>query len=33
MWQQRAAFGIAIYPNFNQIFVAGGSVSQQEATK
>lgn len=24
MYQSRAAFGIAVYPNFSQIFVAGG---------
>jgi hypothetical protein len=33
MWQGRAAFGMAIYPNFSQIFVAGGSTSEHEATK
>lgn len=33
MYQSRAAFGIAVYPNFSQIFVAGGSISRNEATK
>ena len=33
MWQARSAFGVAIYPNFSQIFVAGGSTNQSEATK
>lgn len=28
MWQSRAAFGIAVYPNFSQIFVAGGTINQ-----
>jgi len=27
MWQSRAAFGIAVYPNFSQIFVAGGTIN------
>ena len=29
----RAAFGCIVYPNFSQIFVCGGSVNEQEATK
>lgn len=29
----RAAFGCAVYPNYSQIFVAGGSTSETEATK
>ena len=33
MWTKRAAFGVAVYPNFSQIFVAGGSIDQNEATR
>ena len=33
MWQPRAAFGVVVYPNHSQIFVAGGSVSESEATR
>ena len=29
----RAAFGVALYPNFSQIFVAGGQISMNESTK
>jgi N-acetylneuraminic acid mutarotase len=33
MWTARAAFGCAVYPNFSQIFIAGGKINQNEATK
>lgn len=33
MFTARASFGCAIYPNFTQIFIAGGSISENEATK
>jgi len=33
MWINRAAFGCAVYPNFSQIFIAGGKTSANEATK
>jgi hypothetical protein len=33
MWLGRAAFGCAVYPNFSQIFIAGGRTNQFEATK
>jgi hypothetical protein len=33
MWLGRAAFGCAIYPNFSQIFIAGGRINQSEATR
>lgn len=33
MFTGRASFGCAVYPNFSQIFIAGGSVSENEATK
>lgn len=33
MHQSRASFGISVYPNFSQIFVAGGSINKNEATK
>ena len=33
MHQPRASFGIAVYPNFSQIFVAGGQINAYEATK
>ena len=33
MYTARASFGIAVYPNFSQIFVAGGSINKDEATK
>lgn len=33
MHQPRAAFGVAVYPNFSQIFVAGGAINQGFATK
>lgn len=33
MYQSRAAFGIAVYPNFSQIFVAGGQINNTDATK
>lgn len=29
----RAAFGCVVYPNFTQIFVCGGSINENEATK
>ena len=28
----RTAFGCVVYPNFSQIFVAGGSVNEYEST-
>lgn len=33
MWIARSAFGLAVYPNFSQIFIAGGKVNDSEATK
>lgn len=33
MWINRAAFGCAVYPNFSQIFIAGGKINANEATK
>jgi len=33
MWTSRAAFGCAVYPNFSQIFIAGGSTGPDEATR
>lgn len=33
MFLARSNFGSAVYPNFSQIFIAGGSVSENEATK
>jgi len=33
MWINRAAFGCAVYPNFSQIFIAGGKTNANEATK
>lgn len=33
MFVARASFGCAVYPNFTQIFIAGGSISENEATK
>ena len=33
MWISRAAFGVAVYPNFTQIFIAGGRLNSTEATK
>lgn len=33
MHVSRASFGCAVYPNFTQIFVAGGTISDSEATR
>ena len=33
MWTGRSSFGCAVYPNFSQIFIAGGSISSNDATK
>ena len=33
MWIARSAFGLAVYPNFSQIFIAGGKINDSEATK
>jgi len=33
MWNARAGFGCAIYPNYSQIFIAGGSTSRETTTK
>ena len=33
MWIARSAFGLAVYPNFSQIFIAGGKINENEATK
>ena len=33
MLLSRAAFGCVVYPNYSQIFVCGGSISETEATK
>ena len=33
MWIARSAFGLAVYPNFTQIFIAGGKINGNEATK
>ena len=33
MFLARSNVGCAVYPNFPQIFVAGGSISENEATK
>ena len=33
MWISRAAFGVAVYPNHTQIFIAGGRINNQEATR
>ena len=33
MFTARSNFGCAVYPNFSQIFIAGGSVSDTEATR
>ena len=33
MWNARAGFGCAIYPNYSQIFIAGGSTSKETTTK
>jgi hypothetical protein len=33
MFTSRASFGCAVYPNFSQIFIAGGSISEHEATR
>ncbi len=33
MFTSRSNFGCAIYPNFTQIFIAGGSINENDATK
>jgi hypothetical protein len=33
MWTGRAGFGCAVYPNFSQIFIAGGSINKESTTK
>ena len=33
MFTARSNFGCAVYPNFSQIFIAGGSINEHEATK
>ena len=33
MWIARSAFGLAVYPNFSQVFIAGGKINENEATK
>ena len=33
MFAARSNFGTAVYPNYSQIFIIGGSVSENEATK
>jgi len=33
MWTGRAGFGCAVYPNFSQIFIAGGSINKESNTK
>ena len=33
MWIARSSFGLAVYPNFSQIFIAGGKINDSEATK
>jgi hypothetical protein len=33
MLLSRAAFGSVVYPNYSQIFVCGGSINENEATK
>ena len=33
MWIARSSFGLAVYPNFSQIFIAGGKINENEATK
>lgn len=33
MWNARSSFGLAVYPNFSQIFIAGGKTSENTATR
>lgn len=33
MWIARSAFGLAVYPNFSQVFIAGGKINETEATR
>ena len=33
MWIARASFGVAVYPNYSQIFIVGGKINDSEATK
>lgn len=33
MWNARSAFGIAVYPNYQQIFIVGGSTDESNCTK
>lgn len=33
MWNARSSFGLAMYPNFTQIFIAGGKTGENVATK
>ena len=33
LWNPRASFGVAVYPNYSQIFIVGGKINDREATK
>jgi N-acetylneuraminic acid mutarotase len=33
MWVARSGFGLAVYPNYSQIFIAGGKINENESTK
>lgn len=33
MWNARSSFGLAVYPNYSQIFIAGGKTGESVATK
>lgn len=33
MWTGRSGFGCAVYPNYSQIFIAGGSTNKENTTR
>lgn len=33
MWNARSGFGLAVYPNHSQIFIAGGKIDENQATR